>query len=215
MNAFIVAGGQSTRMGCDKALLPLDGAPLIARVLDLLRGTAISPRICGSRPDLARFAEVIPDNFPQCGPLAGIEAALAVSDTELNLFLPVDLPVLPAAFVRWLMARAAASQATATIPVVADRPQPLCAVYSRRLLDGIRASLAAGDCKVMKGILAAPESLGEQLDLFNVETVASSLSEWPSSPPVTEWFRNVNTPADYERLASFAPLPLEQKAVIQ
>ncbi len=212
MNAFVVAGGQSTRMGTDKALLFLDGKPLIARALDLLRSLGLSPRICGSRPDLARFAEVIPDNFPQCGPLAGIEAALAVSDTELNLFLPVDLPGLAAAFLQWLLARAEASQAVATIPVVADRLQPLSAVYSRRLLDGIRASLAAGDCKVMKGILAAAESLGEAVDLFNVETVASALSEWPCSPPVTEWFRNVNTRADYERLA---PLPLEQKAVIQ
>jgi len=220
MNAFVIAGGQSTRMGRDKALLPLDGAPLVARAVDLLRGLGLSARICGSRPDLVRFAEVVPDNFPQSGPLAGIEAALAASDTELNLFLPVDLPLLPAAFLRWMAARAEGSQAAATIPVVGDRPQPLCAVYSRRLLAGIRHSLAAGDCKVMTGIQAAAGALGEPIDRFNVELVAASrgTGEWPASPPVQDWFRNVNTPADYERLRSAAAgtlPPLEQKALIQ
>jgi molybdopterin-guanine dinucleotide biosynthesis protein A len=201
VSGFVVAGGQSTRIGRDKALLTLDGIPLIQRALDLLRSVGFSPRICGSRPDLARFAEVIPDNFPQCGPLGGIEAALAVSDTELNLFLPVDLPALPAAFVRWLLARAGASPAVATLPVVGDRAQPLCAVYSRRLLEGIRHSLARGDYKVVSGIRAAAESLGEPIDLFDVETVAATVpaGEWPSSP-VSDWFRNMNTPADYERL---------------
>lgn len=203
MNAFVVAGGQSTRMGRDKALLPLAGVPLVVRALDLLRGLGLFPRICGSRPDLAQFAEVIPDNFSSCGPLAGIEAALAVSSTELNLFLPVDLPLLPAALVRWLLARAEASQAVATIPAVGDRPQPLCAIYSRRLLDGIRRSLGAGDRKVIQGIAAAAEALGESMDKFNVETVAATVdpTEWPASPPVTDWFRNVNTPADVQGLA--------------
>jgi molybdopterin-guanine dinucleotide biosynthesis protein A len=189
-------------MGRDKALLPLGGAPLIARTLDLLSSLGFTARICGSRPELARFAEVIADNFPRCGPLAGIEAALALSDAELNLFLPVDLPLLPCAFVRWLTERAAATQAVATIPAVADRPQPLCAIYSRRLVEGIRSSLAAGDRKVMNGIRAAAASLREPIDLFDVETIASSLDpeDWPLTLRPLDWFRNVNTPADYERL---------------
>lgn len=217
VSGFVVAGGQSRRMGSDKALLTLDGRPLIAHALELLRSAGLSPRICGSRADLARFAEVVPDNFPQCGPLAGIEAALSVSNTELNLFLPVDLPLLPGAFVRWLLARADASQAVATIPVIADRPQPLCAVYSRRLLEGVRYSLAAGAFKVMNGILSAAASLGETVDLFDVETVASALraGEWPSSRAIHEWFHNVNTRVDYEALRSGGFLPLEQKTVIQ
>lgn len=209
MNGFVLAGGQSTRMERDKALLPLDGRPLIAHALDLLGSLGIRARICGSRPDLARFAEIIPDNVLQGGPLAGIEAALAASDTDLNLFLPVDLPLLPAAFIGWMMARAEASQAAATIPVIGDRPQPLCAIYSRRLRDGICRSLAAADYKVMIGLRTAAGSLGEALDLFDVETIAATLGagEWPSSPPVADWFRNLNTPADYERLSSATARP--------
>ncbi len=161
-------------MGRDKALLILDGRTLIERMLDKLRAVGLRPRICGSRSDLARFADVVPDNFSQSGPLAGIEAALAVSDSELNLFVPVDLPGLPAEFLRWLMARAETSQAVATIPRYGDRLHPLCAVYSRRLLEGLRESLGAGHRKVMDGIRAAATALGESIDAFDMECVAAA-----------------------------------------
>lgn len=198
MNAFVLAGGQSTRMGRDKALLMLDGGTLIEHMLNKLRTVGLTPRICGSRPDLARFAEVVPDNFVQSGPLAGIEAALAVSDSDLNLFVPVDLPGIPPEFLVWLMARAETSHAVATIPRFSDRLQPLCAVYSRRLPEGLQQSLGAGHRKVMDGIRASATALGESIDAFDMECVAATApAEWPLRPPLAEWFRNINTPADY------------------
>ena len=108
------------------------------------------------------------------------------------------------------MARAEKSQAVATIPRYGGRNHPLCAVYSRRLLEGLRRSLATGDCKVMIALHEAAAPLGEALDEFDVESVASALppAEWPSHPPLANWFRNVNTPADYESLRA----ALEQKA---
>jgi molybdopterin-guanine dinucleotide biosynthesis protein A len=213
VNAFVLAGGQSTRMGRDKTLLEINGRPLVEHALDLLRSLDLNPRICGSRPDLARFAPVVPDNFPRSGPLAGIEAALAVSDTELNLFVPVDLPGLRREFLHWMLTRAERSRAVATIPRYGGRVQPLCAVYSRRLLDGLRRSLAEGNFKVMIALREAAASLGEAIDEFDVESVASALvpTEWPWDPPLADWFRNANTPTDYESLRAV----LEQKAVIQ
>lgn len=207
MNGFIVAGGLSTRMGRDKALLPLQGRPLIAHMVEKMRSAGLNPRICGSRPDLAGFAEVVADNFAESGPLAGLEAALALSDAELNLFVPVDLPGIPAEFLRWLMMRAERSQAVATIPWFGDRFQPLCAVYRRRLADGLRACLMAGDRKVMRGVGQAAASLGERVDGFDVECVAAAGgADWPVRPLMTEWFRNVNTSADYEALQVLAPV---------
>jgi molybdopterin-guanine dinucleotide biosynthesis protein A len=201
MNAFVLAGGQSTRMGRDKALLEIDGRPLVQHLLDTLRCLGRAPRICGSRPDLARFADVIPDNFAQSGPLGGIEAALAASNEDLNLFVPVDLPRLPSEFLRWLMAREERSQAVATIPRYAGRHHPLCAVYSRRLLSGLQSSLAAGKFKVMVAIRESAAALSEPIDEFDVESVAASgPADWPSEPRLHDWFRNVNTPSDYEGL---------------
>jgi molybdopterin-guanine dinucleotide biosynthesis protein A len=212
VNAFVLAGGQSTRMGRDKALLPFAGRALVEHMLDLLRSLDLDPCICGSRPDLARFAQVIPDETAHRGPLSGLCAALADSDSDLNLFVPVDLPMIPPGFLRWLRARAETSQALATIPRYGGRPQPLCAVYSRRLREGLHNSLAEGNFKVMTAIQGSVASLGEPIDAFDVESVAStSPAGWPQDALLTNWFRNVNTLADYDALRQ----RLEQMAVIQ
>jgi molybdopterin-guanine dinucleotide biosynthesis protein A len=202
VNAFVLAGGASSRMGRDKALLEIDGRPLIEIGLSLLRSLGHEPRICGSRPDLARFAPVLPDNHPGCGPLAGIEAALSTSGSDLNLFIPVDLPSLPAQFLRWMIDRSAETNAVATMPLLAARPEPLCAIYSRRLLHGIHEWLASGQYKMMTAITSAAAAVHEPIDPFEVEPLAAALipDTWPANPPLQDWFRNVNTPAEYEQL---------------
>lgn len=209
VNAFVLAGGQSTRMGRDKALLKIGGRPMVLHAIDSLRRLGLSPRLCGSRPDLAQFAPVLPDNFPGCGPLAGIESALTASDTDLNLFIPIDTPNLPPHFLRWMIARAAISQTVGTIPLFADRPQPLCAIYSRRLLGGLRVALQSGHCKIMLAVQEAAGSLGEPIDSFSVELVAAAVAagQWPATPPLRLWFCNLNTPADLELALESASHP--------
>lgn len=208
MNAFVLAGGASSRMGRDKALLEFNRRLLIERALDLVREVGLEPRICGSRPDLARFAPVVPDSHPGCGPLAGVEAALATSGSDLNLFLPVDLPLLPPPFLHWMITRAKATNAIATIPLIGGLPQPLCAIYSRRLLRGIRAALEDREYKMTTAIRSAATATGEPIDVFQVESLAASLipDSWPAHPSPQHWFRNLNSPADYDE----ALLCLEQ-----
>lgn len=198
MNAFVLAGGQSTRMGRDKALLTIGGLPLIEHALKKLRALGFSPRIAGSRLDLARFAPVVADNYPQQGPLGGMEAALAASDAEQNLFLPVDLPRLPVEFLRWMMDRAGQTCALATVPRLQGMPQPLCAVYSRAMLSHIRTALAEGDAKVTRAVERASIATGLNIDSFNVESVAAAQG-WPR--PLHRWFHNLNTPADFNHAA--------------
>jgi molybdopterin-guanine dinucleotide biosynthesis protein A len=200
MNAFVLAGGQSTRMGRDKALLEFGGRPLIEHALDKLRALGFAPRIVGSRPGLAAFAEVIPDNYPHTGPLGGIEAALQSSNSEQNLFLPVDLPLLPMAFLHWMTGRAERTNALATIPRLQGRPQPLCAVYGRILLPHAQAALAADDAKVMHAVHRAADATGLPVDSFDVETIAAAQS-WEQPIPLHRWFENINTPADFEKAA--------------
>jgi molybdopterin-guanine dinucleotide biosynthesis protein A len=204
VNAFILAGGKSMRMGRDKATLPFGGQLLIARAIESLRALHLNPRICGSRSDLANFAPITPDHFPGCGPLAGIEAALSSTDAELNLFLPVDLPDLPLPFVEWMMARAENAGAVATIPSYGGRPQPLCAIYHRAMADTLREALESRNYKVMTAVTAAAASLTEPIDAFCMESVAAALPPgvWPADPPLRHWFRNLNTPADLEYAAS-------------
>jgi molybdenum cofactor guanylyltransferase len=201
MNAFVLAGGLSSRMGRDKALLEWHGRLLIEHALDKLRQIGFSPAILGSRPDLERFAPVIPDNVAQQGPLGAVEAALAATDADFNLFLSVDMPLLPVGFLRWLVARAEITQTVATMPRIEGRPQPLCAVYHRRLLPGVRASLARGDLKLVRAMENAVRDMGELMDAFDVEARDSALrgsKDWPMEVPVRLWFQNLNTPQDFD-----------------
>lgn len=200
MNAFVLAGGLSTRMGRDKALLEWAGKPLIAHALDKLRALGHAPQIAGTRPDLEVFAPVVPDQYPRAGPLGGIASALAVTGSEQNIFLPVDLPGLPLSFLLWLVRRAEVTGATATVPRLRGLPQPLCAIYSRALLPHLHAALAEGDAKVMRAV----ERAGI-IDAFDVESVASAES-WDSPH---RWFDNLNTPNDFQRTM------LEQSSRIQ
>lgn len=191
MNGFILAGGQSTRMGRDKALLAYAGRPLVEHAVGLLRAVGLVPHILGNRPDLAVYAPVIEDIHPGCGPLGGIEAALTASNSEWNLFVPVDLPLLPPVFLKYLMERAAITRASATLPALAGRVHPLCAVYRRILLPGIKESIKAHDYKVMRAI-----GRDAGIDIFSVEAVAAARDDWPVAPLPRRWFQNLNTPED-------------------
>jgi molybdopterin-guanine dinucleotide biosynthesis protein A len=192
-------------MGQDKALLQVAGRSLLELALDKLRAldASATPRIAGTRPDLSSYASVVPDLHPGCGPLSGIEAALAATAQPLNLFLPVDLPLLPARFLGWMLGRAEITGALVTVPRVNGRPQPLCAVYHRDLLAGVTASLAAGNYKVMPVVTAATKSRAQAIDVFDVELLASTCPELHrfSSLPLYRWFHNCNTPEDMTGVA--------------
>jgi molybdenum cofactor guanylyltransferase len=199
---FVLAGGRSTRMGQDKALLPLAGRSLLEIALDKLRilPLAAAPRIVGVRPDLSSHAGVIADLHLGCGPLSGIEAALTASARPLNVFLPVDIPLLPAHFLLWMLQRAQTTGAVMTVPRINGLPQPLCAVYHRDLLGHITASLRASDYKVMPVVTAAARacSSSHPIDIFDVELVSAANSDplGLSPLPPHRWFHNCNTPED-------------------
>jgi molybdenum cofactor guanylyltransferase len=205
---FVLAGGRSTRMGTDKALLQLAGRSLLEIALEKLRAPQLAlshaPRVAGSRPDLASFAPVIGDIHPGCGPLSGIEAALAASTHSFNLFLPVDLPLLPAKLLIWMLHRAVATDASVTFPRINGREQPLCAVYHRRLLGHIGQSIAAGERKVVRAVIAAAldncAAPGQCVDIFDIESVAAAFPGMHSfsAVPLHRWFENLNSPEDLE-----------------
>lgn len=198
---FVLAGGRSTRMGQDKALLQWGGQTLLELALEKLSGLGgPAPRIAAARADLSRYAPVVADLHPGCGPLSGIEAALAASSRPLNVFLPVDLPLLPRGFLVWMLRRAEVTDALMTVPRIHGQPQPLCAVYHRDLLGPITRSLVAGDRKVMPVMIAAAgeQALSQAIDVFDVERVASASPGLNGFGPLPlyRWFHNCNTPED-------------------
>jgi molybdopterin-guanine dinucleotide biosynthesis protein A len=198
--AFVLAGGRSTRMGKDKSLLRVGGETLLEGALSRLRREGFSPRISGNAPELARFAPLVADRRPGCGPLSGVDACMAASEAELNLFVAVDLPYLPEGFLSWLVERAQRSGAWATIPMAGGRPEPLCAVYHRGVKPGIETALEGGRYSMMAA-LEEPCRAGGGCDLFALESVRAAEGvhmDW--LPPVLERvFLNCNTPGDLQR----------------
>ena len=201
IEGFVLAGGRSQRMGRDKALIEVEGQPLVLVALEKLRTVSRKQRIAGTRPDLAAFAPVIDDLHAGCGPLSGMEAALRATDSDLNIFMAVDVPFLPVEFLQWMMARAVLTQALATIPTVLAYPQPLCAVYHQDLCPAITRALERQEYKVMRVILEAGEALRRPVDLFSMEAVCPTQRRWPAHSPVHRWFQNLNSPEDLETIA--------------
>ena len=106
VTAFVLAGGQSSRMGSNKALLPWGDEILLTRALATAQAVCSRTIICGPRSLYSKFGSVIEDALPGRGPLAGIQSALHATETDLNLILSVDLPLMPAEFLAWLLQQA-------------------------------------------------------------------------------------------------------------
>ena len=181
-------------MGRDKARVEIAGRSLLGRMLEKLEALGVRARVAGLRePVDGVTAEVIPDSHPDCGPLSGMETALSRSEAELVLVSGVDLPLLETEFLAWMLRRAETTGAMATIPVLLGEPQPLCAVYRRELIHGVRAALEAGDYKMTVAVdRASPEG---GIDRFAVERVAAT-GAWRSRQPLHWQFMNCNTPKE-------------------
>jgi molybdopterin-guanine dinucleotide biosynthesis protein A len=187
VSAFIMAGGKSTRMGADKAFVTFEGRTLLARALELAR--SVTPEVCivGDASKFAAYGDVVEDVFRECGPLGGIHAALSSSRTDVNLILAVDVPFVTRELALYLIAQARSSSATAIVPHVGGRWQPLCSVYRRGFADAAESALRAGRYKIDK--------------LFDVvPTLRVEEEELVKAGFAPEMFRNLNTPEELEAI---------------
>jgi molybdopterin-guanine dinucleotide biosynthesis protein A len=204
---WVLAGGRSLRMGRDKAAVELGGRPLLKHMLEKLQALGVRTRVAGLREPVANVnVEVLYDAHPDCGPLSGMETALARSESPVALVVGVDLPLLETEFLAWMLRRSETTGAVATIPQLLGEPQPLCAVYRRDLLPGVRAALESGDYKVMVAVERA--AMAGEIDCFDTERVAAT-GLWQSRRAAHWQFMNCNTPEELalaEALTTKAPM---------
>jgi len=197
VHGYVFAGGQSSRMGRDKALLQLAGTTLAQRAVDKLALVAKDVHLCGWNSTERAPAPVLPDLLEDAGPLAAMVPALEHAHKQhadgLAVVLAVDLPLIPWQLLEWLVQRAQLSGAWATVPMVEGCPQPLCAVYSSNLAQQLRDSLVVGERKLMRAIEAACPA--EKLD----NLVLADILPEPRRDALPVWFMNVNTPDDLAR----------------
>ncbi|MGC1371312.1 MAG: molybdenum cofactor guanylyltransferase [Candidatus Sulfotelmatobacter sp.] len=186
LTAFILAGGKSSRMGSDKAFLEFEGRTLLARTVELAESVAPHVYIVGSREKFGEFGPVVEDAFRDCGPLAGIHAALHRSQTDLNLMLAVDMPFVPRMFLQYLLRESREMRdAMVIVPRAEGRRQTLCAIYRRDFADPAETALRGGRNRIDILFKTVPVRVIEE----------DELQRAGFSPAI---FRNLNTPADLE-----------------
>jgi len=133
ISAVILAGGESSRMGRDKAWVEIDGEPLIVRALRTVRDSGVREILISGRSDTdysALGCPVLVDRESGSGPLGGIERALDATQAALLLVVAVDLPRMTAAFLRKLVR--GCDPLTGVIPKVKGQLEPLVAIYPKR-----------------------------------------------------------------------------------
>jgi molybdopterin-guanine dinucleotide biosynthesis protein A len=174
-----LAGGRSSRMGADKALIEVDGQTLVLRV------AAEVAKVCGSVSivgDPEKYKDsgirIVPDSYPGMGPLAGIEAALGATTADANLIVACDMPLLRSEVFEELFS---AGGDCAVPRYEGGKVEPLCAVYSRRCHTPIRQMLETG-----------VRAVNEALRLLESGGFAIRYLQVPTADP----FANLNTPED-------------------
>jgi molybdopterin-guanine dinucleotide biosynthesis protein A len=145
--AGILAGGASSRMGADKALLPFRGEPLVARQARLLAPLFGEIVVAGGDPDrVAPFGlRVVSDRLAERCTLTGLHALLAGTSADHVFAVACDMPFLNVALVRRLLGRRA--EADVVIPESDRGLEPLHAVYARSCLPAMEAAARSGRWK--------------------------------------------------------------------
>lgn len=229
VGGYVLAGGQSSRMGRDKALLPLGGKPLVQHAVIKLGRVCREVAILSARPELAAYRRLVPDLHPGCGPLGGIEAALIDSRFEWNLICPVDVPFVPTALLRmWAAATVRHGQRLGTrlsLFTVCGRPQPALLMAHRDLQPFVEEAVRRGRFKLLPVLEEAAEQLVQsqppsgnfrfgrtlwaQEAAFESEQGESAGASWEVLTEAQRrarpmWFSNLNTPEDFAAAAQQA-----------
>ena len=186
ITGVILAGGQSRRMGFNKAEAEMHGESMLIRMIDKFK--EITPAIVVSSGTVT-YPNIpwpqISDEHPLCGPLGGIYSVLKASNTSLNLVVSCDIPLIPISLLKYIVTSAAESDALITVPVDHEGQLHMtCAVYRKEVLPFLEQQIHAHAFK-MKDLL----------DLVSVEYIKISKEHLLYDEHA---FMNVNKPSTLE-----------------
>jgi molybdenum cofactor guanylyltransferase len=184
-SAVLLAGGESRRMGTDKATLLFCGKPLWQVQLETLRSLRPAEILVSARTDpLWRPAEVqfIADIPPSCGPLSGLAASLAKIRTAHLLALAIDMPFMTENYLRSICD--AIEPGRGVVARIENRAEPLAAVYPREAKTDFRNALAGSDFSLQ--------------NVVRHLVTSGKLREISVTEQERRLFRNVNNPSDVD-----------------
>jgi molybdopterin-guanine dinucleotide biosynthesis protein A len=183
ITGVILAGGQSRRMGRNKALMTLGGVRLIDRVVETMQHVCTDLLMVTNTPEV--YADLrlpmVGDVWPDKGSLGGIYSALYHATTPYCLVVACDMPFLQTSVLQYLVSQIETYDVV--MPEVDGEPQPLHAIYGRACLQPIAQRLEANRLKIV-GFL--PD--------VKVRTVTAD--KLRLLDPDLRAFQNLNTPED-------------------
>lgn len=146
---LLLAGGKSSRMGVNKALLTIGGVVNISRVASELKKVSENIMVITNTVEEYRFLQLqlIPDIHKDQGPLGGLHAGLTSSKTELQFLAACDMPFVSAGAIKDIISHYE-PEFDAVIPEINGRLQPLFAVYHKRCLPVLTDCLLKHELKM-------------------------------------------------------------------
>lgn len=197
VTGVILAGGESRRMGSNKALLPYRGGRFIEAVRSRLYGLFDEVLVVTNTPEHYRFlgGRLVRDIHVGMGVLGGLHAGLAQSRTSHIFAVACDMPCLNVALIKALTALR--HRADVVIPEGEGGLEPLHAVYGQGCLPHMEASLAENRRRIVSFFPKV------EVARFGKDRVAAIAPGFDS-------FRNVNTPEDYFALRGSEAFPADE-----
>jgi len=192
MTGVILAGGESNRMGKNKAFIEINGKRIIDRTVSLFRKIFDDVLLVTNTPlDYIELnVRIVTDLVPGKGSLGGIYTGLFFSSSPKAFFVGCDMPFLDRRVIQYFLSL------TQTADIVVQRTkdywQPLHAIYPRTLLKSIERLLHQGELKIIKAYqgMRVREVTGEELKPFDPDLYTLS---------------NINTPEELKKLLETYP----------
>ena len=187
VTALILAGGRSARFGRDKLAEPIAGRPMLDHVIERVRAVTsdiVVVSAAATTPDVHGDAEIVRDDLPFEGPLAGLRIGLRAVDPGVERVIVIggDMPtIVPAVLDRLI---AALDRREAAVLADADRPRPLPLAVRR----------TAASTAVDRLLDDGERRLRALLEHLDVEVIANEV--WRVDDPAGESLRDVDVPED-------------------
>jgi len=171
ISVIVLAGGKSQRLGMDKALLKLDGKPLLERIVTTLTALSDDLVVVTSRKrSFARLAaRVVTDIYPGKGSLGGIYTGLRAMRYKRGLVVACDMPLLNLNLLRYMILLSA--NFDVVIPSIGGKTEPLHAVYSKACIEPIASLLRRNELRIISFLSQVQVRYIEdhEVDIFDPE----------------------------------------------
>ncbi|PWH20614.1 MAG: molybdenum cofactor guanylyltransferase [Ardenticatenia bacterium] len=194
VSVAVLAGGQSRRMGQDKAFLSIGDKLVIQRVFERVLPLGDDLILVTNTPDkyaAYTYCRITEDVYPGKGALGGIYSALVAARYPHCLVVACDMPFLNTRLLKYLARLASFWDYDVVVPIISGRWETLHAVYSKRCLKPIEQRLHQDQLRVC--------SFFESVHLCTVEQ-----RHLERFDPLLRSFLNMNTPEEWQRLQHIA-----------